>query len=352
MVDVVAALIWDHDRFMICQRPAQKARGLLWEFVGGKLEPNETPEQALIRECQEELAVIVQPCGLFMELVHEYPDITVRLMLHHARIVHGTPKLLEHNDIQWIHISEIDLYDFCPADTEILQRLKQIETPLQLKLLQNSDLAYRRFQHKLMPTVPYGKILGVRMPDLRKIYRQEKNLYEQGGFLNSLPHKFHEEDNLHGIIISNMTNFTKIVDALDVFLPYVDNWATCDLIVPKIFAIHKEALLPYILRWLQSSHTYTVRFAIGMLMHFYLDDANCQQAMKYVAGVQSEAYYVKMMIAWFFASALDKQYDAAIRYLTEKSLQIWTHNKTIQKAIDSKRIAEVKKNYLNSLKIK
>lgn len=124
MTDVVAALIWDNDRFMICQRPAHKARGLLWEFVGGKTEPGETKEQALIRECREELDVTVEVGTVFMELIHEYPDITIRLTLFNASIAEGTPQLLEHNDIRWIRPSEIPEYDFCPADTEILERLR------------------------------------------------------------------------------------------------------------------------------------------------------------------------------------------------------------------------------------
>ena len=124
MTEVVAALIWDQDKFMICQRPAHKARGLLWEFVGGKVEPGETKEQALIRECQEELAVTLDVGKVFMDVVHEYPDLTVRLTLFHATIQEGTPQKLEHNDIRWITVNEIDQYEFCPADEEILRRLK------------------------------------------------------------------------------------------------------------------------------------------------------------------------------------------------------------------------------------
>ena len=124
MTQVVAALIWDGSRFMICQRPAHKARGLLWEFVGGKVEPGETKEQALIRECQEELAVTLEVGEVFMDVVHEYPDLTVHLTLFHARIAEGVPQKLEHNDIRWITVGEIDEYAFCPADEEILRRLK------------------------------------------------------------------------------------------------------------------------------------------------------------------------------------------------------------------------------------
>ena len=125
MTEVVAALIWQGERFMACQRPAHKARGLLWEFVGGKVEPGETKEEALIRECREELAVTVAVQDVFMEVTHEYPDLTVHLTLFNAKIAEGVPKKLEHNDIRWLRVEEIDQYAFCPADEEILERLKQ-----------------------------------------------------------------------------------------------------------------------------------------------------------------------------------------------------------------------------------
>ena len=126
MTDVVAALIWEGDRFLACQRPANKARGLLWEFVGGKTEPGETKEEALIRECREELDVTVEPKEVFMEVIHEYPDLTVRLTLFNAVITEGTPKLLEHHDLKWITVQEIDQLEFCPADEEILRKLKSL----------------------------------------------------------------------------------------------------------------------------------------------------------------------------------------------------------------------------------
>ena len=126
MIEVVAALIWDKDKFMICQRPAHKARGMLWEFAGGKVEPGETKEQALIRECQEELAITLSVSDVFMDVVHEYPDITVHLTLFNATIAKGTPQKLEHNDIKWISVKEIGQYDFCPADTEILLKLDEV----------------------------------------------------------------------------------------------------------------------------------------------------------------------------------------------------------------------------------
>lgn len=350
MTDVVAALIWDNDRFLICQRPAHKARGMLWEFVGGKVEPGETPEQALIRECREELDVVVKPSHLFMELIHEYPDITVRLSLYHARIIEGVPQMLEHNDIRWIRTSEIDQYTFCPADADILLRLKQFTDPLHAHLLEVSDPEYRAFQSKLMPTVSFDRILGVRMPDLRKVFSANPEYFQEERFLTNLPHKFYEEDNLHGILISAMTDFYKAISALDEFLPYVDNWATCDLIKPMVFANKQQLLLPHIKRWLQSRHNYTVRFALSMLMHFYLDGEHAQVAMDLAASIRSDDYYVNMMIAWFFATALFKQYEIALEYLTQNRLNQWTHNKAIQKAIESKRITQEQKAHLKTLK--
>ena len=141
MVEVGAALIWDGDRFMICQRPAHKARGLLWEFVGGKVEPGETKEEALIRECREELAVTVAPKDLFMDVVHEYPDLTVHLSLFNAVIAEGTPRLLEHNDIRWITVDEIDRYEFCPADVEILKEIRRRDLYRRQKALLDTFLA-------------------------------------------------------------------------------------------------------------------------------------------------------------------------------------------------------------------
>ena len=352
MTDVVAALIWDGERFLICQRPAHKARGLLWEFVGGKVEPGETPEQALIRECQEELAVTVQPGTVFMELVHEYPDLTVRLILYHAEIVSGVPQMLEHNDIRWIRVSEIDQFAFCPADEDILVKLKQITTPLQLQLLLAADPAYKAFHSKLMPTVNADKILGVRMPQLRKIAKAVQPNGSEDGFLSDLPHRFYEEDNIHGILINAIPDFDAAISALECFLPYLDNWATCDLVVPVAFRNKQEALLPYIKKWLQSNHNYTVRFAVSMLMHYYLDQAHAQTAMDLASGVQSDDYYVNMMIAWFFATALYHCYDSALPYLTNNRLNVFVHNKTIQKAQESYRISEAKKLHLRTLKIK
>lgn len=352
MTDVVAALIWDGDRFLACQRPAHKARGLLWEFVGGKVEPGETKEQALIRECREELDVTVRVGKVFMELIHKYPDMTVRLTLFNAVISHGVPKMLEHNDIQWITTQQIDDYAFCPADVDILAQLKHIQNGLQAELFALRDETYKQFHMNLMPTVDPNRVLGIRVPVLRSFAKEYAKSHKLDDFLLNLPHLYYEEDNLHGILISEMQEFDKAVETLDKFLPYVDNWATCDLISPKAFRDHPVKLFDHIKRWLSSGHIYTVRFGICMLMKFYLGQNFQQEHLKMVASIPMDAYYVKMAIAWYFATALTKQYDAVIPYLENRLLPIWTHNKTIQKAIESYRITDAQKRYLKTLKVK
>ncbi len=352
ITDVVAALIWDHDRFLACQRPAHKARGLLWEFVGGKVEPGESACDALIRECREELAVTVAVDDVFMTVIHEYPDLSVRLTLYNALIVEGTIQKLEHNDIRWITTSEIDQYDFCPADKDILVKLKKIDTRTQAALMSLADVKYRAFQSALMPTIDPETVLGVRMPILRNYAAKMNRAGEKEQFLQMLPHRFYEENNLHGIFISQTKDFPALIHALDRFLPYVDNWATCDLITPALFSRRPEGLLQKVDEWLTSDHEYTVRFAIGVLMRYYLDDCFTVDLLWKVAQLQSNAYYVNMMIAWYFATALAKQYDAAIQVIEDRRLPIWVHNKSIQKAIESHRITPDKKAYLRTLRIK
>ena len=170
--------------------------------------------------------------------------------------------------------------------------------------------------------------------------------------MQSLPHKYYEEDNVHGAIISGMKDFDEVIESLNNFLPYVDNWATCDLMSPKIFKKNTEKLLPHIHRWIKSSHTYTVRFAIEMLMSFYLGENYDDSYGQLVASVKSEEYYINMMIAWYFATALAKNYEEVLPYLQEKRLEKWTHNKTIQKAVESYRITKEQKEFLKTLKIK
>ena len=350
MVDVVAALIWKDDRFLACQRPAHKARGLLWEFVGGKVEPGETLQEALVRECQEELDVTVGIGNIFMSLTHEYPDLTVRLTLFNAWITDGIPKLLEHNDIRWITTGEIDDYDFCPADEEILKQLKQVNNGFQAQLLAFAEPKYRVFQSGLIPTVDPKAIMGIRMPVLRKIAKNMEQAGDRTAFLDSLPHRFYEENNLHGILISQLASYSETVDALDAFLPFVDNWATCDLISPAVFKSHPPFLLEKVQGWLCSDHPYTVRFGISVLMKYYLKAEFSPVHLDWVAQIDSEEYYIRMMQAWYFATALATQYQVTLPFLKDRRLSPWVHRKTIQKAVESNQISSETKIYLKTLR--
>ena len=219
-------------------------------------------------------------------------------------------------------------------------------------LFENQDIKYRDFQSKLIPTIDPEKIIGVRTPVLRKIAKDFSKTNYAEPFLYFLPHKYYEENNVHGFLIENMKDYDQVIKNLNSFLPYVDNWATCDLMSPKVFKKHREELFEEIQKWIKSQHTYTVRFAIGMLMSFYLGENFNSIYGDLVSSVKSDEYYINMMIAWYFATALAKNYDEVLPYLQEKKLEKWTHNKTIQKAVESYRITAEKKEYLKSLKIK
>ena len=228
---------------------------------------------------------------------------------------------------------------------------------IQQRLFEQQDLAYKAFQGKLMPTVDPDKIIGVRTPALRAFSKEvAAEPQSAAAFMAGLPHRYYEEDNLHGMLINRMKDFDACVAALDALLPYVDNWATCDLLKPAAFK--KEAgrpqdrLLPQIRRWMASEHTYTCRFGMGMLMAFYLDETFDPAYLEMVAAVRSQEYYVNMMIAWYFATALAKQYEAAVQYIEGKRLDRWTHNKAIQKAVESYRVSEDRKEHLKGLKVK
>ena len=227
-----------------------------------------------------------------------------------------------------------------------------IEQLVRARLYAMQDLPYRDFQCRLVPTVAAEAMIGVRTPELRKFARAFAKTPEAAEFLTSLPHRYYEENNLHGFLIESMKDFGQAVAALDIFLPYVDNWATCDLMRPKVFRKNLPELLIAIRRWLTSEETYTIRFGIEMLMTFYLDEEFQPEYLNWVAGVKSEEYYVNMMVAWYFATALAKQYGAALPYIQERRLAPWTHNKTIQKAIESYRITDDQKAYLRTLKVK
>ena len=214
------------------------------------------------------------------------------------------------------------------------------------------DETYRDFQSALMPTVPKEKVIGVRTPALRKLAKQLANTPEAETFLQKLPHFYYEENALHAFLLEAVRDYGAALEATEHFLPYVDNWAVCDCFSPKVFAQHKPELLPAIRRWLGSDQVYTVRYGIGMLMRYYLDDAFRPEYLAWVAAVHSEEYYVNMMRAWYFATALAKQPAAALPWLTEKRLDVWTHNKTIQKAVESRRIPPEQKQALRALRIR
>ena len=223
---------------------------------------------------------------------------------------------------------------------------------IQEKLFALQDLNYRQFQAKLMPTVDPEQIIGVRMPALRKLAKELKGTAEAEAFLRTLPHRYYDENNLHGLLLCARSGYEETVAGLDIFLPHVDNWATCDLLSPRAFRTHPPQLPEQIRRWLDSGETYTVRFGLEMLMSFYLDECFRPEYLGWAAEVKSEEYYVRMMVAWYFATALAKQYDAALPYLTGRRLEQWTHNKTIQKAVESYRITPEQKDALRALRWK
>ena len=227
-----------------------------------------------------------------------------------------------------------------------------LEQKVQKQLMAMQDLKYRDFQCKLMPTVASDTVIGVRTPELRKFAKEFSKKPDVDEFLKILPHKYYEENNLHGFLIETIKDYDRVITELDAFLPYVDNWATCDLMRPKIFQKHLEELLGKIKEWINDDHTYTLRFGIEMLMSFYLDEQFCPEFLELVSYVQSEEYYVNMMVAWYFATALAKQYDDTLPYIEQHRLSKWTHNKAIQKAVESYRISDGQKTYLRTLKVK
>lgn len=222
---------------------------------------------------------------------------------------------------------------------------------LQQNLFGMRDAAYAAFIAKLTPGFPPSHFIGVRVPLLRTIARSfAKEEAASQRFLSHLPHSYYEEDMLHGMLISLVKDYDRCLDLTDRFLPYVDNWAVCDTLSPKVFAKHKAQLLENILRWSSSSHTYTCRFGLRMLMTHFLDDSFSADFLEIPATIRSEEYYVKMMVAWFFATALAKQWEATLPYLENRQLDPWTHRKTIQKAIESYRIPPERKDYLRTLR--
>lgn len=225
-------------------------------------------------------------------------------------------------------------------------------TQIQKRLFALEDKAYGDFCLKLTPGLSRKQIIGVRSPELKKLAKESFPPEEISAFMADLPHEYYEENNLHGLFIQNIKDYDECIAQLEHFLPYVDNWASCDTICPNVFKKHRAELLQRIYLWLESGKTYTVRFGIRMLMNHYLDEDFKPEYLELVARVQSQEYYVNMMRAWYFATALAKQYEATVPIIESGRLDTWTHNKAIQKAIESRRVSQEQKNYLRSLKQK
>ena len=223
---------------------------------------------------------------------------------------------------------------------------------IQQKLLSMREEPYAVFQRKLLPTVNPESIIGIRTPLLRKYAKELVKEERVGEFLEKLPHELFEENQLHAFLLSEMKDFVTCLKMTGRFLPYIDNWATCDQLISKCFRKHRNELLPYVEKWISSEHEYTVRFAIGTLMQHFLDDDFDTTFHEMVVGVKREEYYVRMMQAWYFATALAKQPKASMPYIENHRLDPWTHNKTIQKAIESYRISDSMKDRLRKMKVK
>ena len=212
------------------------------------------------------------------------------------------------------------------------------------------DEEYRDFQSKLVPNIPKETVLGVRTPDMRKIAKEIKGTEEAEVFLAMLPHRYYEENLVHFFLIAEIRDFDECVKAVETFLPYVDCWPVCDQSSPRAFARNHERLLPFIKKWIGSEHVYTARFGIRMLMNEFLGEDFRPEYLEWVAAVKGEDYYVKMMVAWYFATALAKRYDESVVYVEERRLEPWTHKKAIQKALESYRVSDEHKEYLKTLR--
>lgn len=228
-----------------------------------------------------------------------------------------------------------------------------MQKTIQQQLFELQDLKYRDFHAKLVPGMNVNDIIGVRTPELRKFAKQLVKDERVGDFLAVLPHRYLDEMNLHGFIISELKDYNECLEEIERFLPYVNNWATCDLLSPKAFKQkNRVRLIEDIKRWMASDEPFIIRFGIETLMSFYLDEDFKPEYLKWVSDIRHEHYYVKMMVAWYFATALAKQWESTLPYIVESTLEKWTHNKAIQKAVDSYRITPEQKELLKSYRVK
>ena len=223
-------------------------------------------------------------------------------------------------------------------------------TKLQKQLFELQDLKYRDFHSKLMPETDKETVIGIRTPVLRKFAKEFAGTSEAEAFLRQLPHRYYEENNLNMMLITGIKDYEKCMEEIQRFLPCIDNWATCDYPAPKCFARHKDQVLEEAKRWISSGETYVIRYGIGMLMRLFLDEDFSSEYLEMAAAVQSQEYYVNMMIAWYFATALAKQWDATVPYIEQHKLSDWVHRKTVQKAVESYRITPEQKEYLKGFR--
>ena len=230
--------------------------------------------------------------------------------------------------------------------------IKESTALIQEQLFALQDKKYQEFKSKLIPNIPKETVIGVRTPPLRKLAKDLAGTPQAEDFLKDLPHKYNEENNLHAFLLERIRDYEEALMETEKFLPYIDNWGTCDCFCPKVFAKHKEDLLLHIRQWLDSDQVYTIRYAMGMLMRYYLEEEFHKEYLAWVADVHSEEYYLNMMRAWYFATALAKQPDATLPWITKRRLDVWTHNKTIQKAVESLRISKEMKQQLRQLRIR
>jgi len=221
---------------------------------------------------------------------------------------------------------------------------------IQKKLFELSDSEYKDFQSNLIPNIPKEKVIGVRIPILRKYSGELYNNGESSSFMNSLPHEYYDENNLHALLIEKINDYEGCIEAIERFLPYIDNWATCDIISPKVLKKHKEDLFTRIVSWLESDHVYTCRFGYVCLMKYFMDDCFNSEHLYIASKVKHNNYYVKMAAAWYYATALTKQYDLALSFFKDRIIEKWIHNKAIQKSIESRSISNEKKEYLKTLR--
>ena len=221
---------------------------------------------------------------------------------------------------------------------------------IQEELFKLQDISYKEFHSKLIPTIDKNTIIGIRIPLLRSYAMKIKYTKEADDFLNTLPHAYYDENVLHALLLSEMTDYEMFIKHIQVFLPYIDNWAVCDVLKPKSIKKHKQIFIDEIKNWILSKDTYTIRFGVVMLMTYYLDEDYQKEYLTYPLQVKSDEYYVNMAISWFYATALAKHYDEVVKILKDKKLSVWVHNKTIQKAIESYRITKEQKEELKKLK--